>query len=284
VNVIRRTTETQANNIWIAPGGVLGRITLEAVERAAQLRKSGRDWRAEAEEAPGAPSLAGALLRDTVAVIAEVKRKSPSKGEINAGIEPVAQAHAYVAGGAAAISVLTEPAHFGGSSDDLAAVAQAVDVPVIKKDFNIDPVQLYEARALGASAALLIARAVDPVRLRDLAHVAQGIGLETIVEVRDEKELRWALEIGATIIGVNNRNLESLEIDETTALRLIPLMPQSVIAVGESGMRTQDDVARVARVGADAVLVGTSVSAADDPTYAVSLLASVSANRYVRPH
>lgn len=284
MNVIRRTPETQASNIWIAPGGVLGRITNEAVQRAAELRKRDIDWRAEAENGPTVPSFASALLRPSVAVIAEVKRQSPSKGVINQAIVPSEQALAYEAGGAAAISVLTEPKHFGGAIEDLLAVRAAVQIPILKKDFHVDPVQLYEARAVGASAALLIARALDPVRLRDLAELARGIGLEILIEIRDEKELRRALDAHATMIGVNNRNLESLQIDELTSLRLIPKIPQGVIAIAESGMRTHDDVVQVAKVGADAVLVGSSISAAENPTNAVADLASVPALRDVRPH
>lgn len=276
--------ETQAANLWIAPAGVLGRITLEAYERADRLRRSGEDWRALAESAGKPPSFAEALRKEKVAVIAEVKKKSPSKGDINPDINVTDQAIKYVQGGASAISVLTEPQHFGGSDADLEMVAQGVNAPVLKKDFHVDAVQLYQAKVLGASAALLIVRALDPVRFRDLLQIADGIELDILTEIRDENELRIALDSGASIIGINNRNLESLAIDPATSLRLLPQIPKNVIAIAESGMRTREDVEQVAAVGADAVLIGSSVSAAGDPQAAVSDFASVPSQRNVRPH
>jgi indole-3-glycerol phosphate synthase len=232
---------------------------------------------ANAARAAGGPkySLARTLRRDRVAVIAEDKRKSPSKGVINAGLSAVDQARAYVAGGAAAISVLTEPNHFTGSIDDLAAVAAAVEVPALKKDFHVDPIQLVEARAHGATAALLIVRALRPDRLSEMMSAAQALGLETIVEIRDDDELQMALDRGAAIIGINNRNLETLEIDPTTSERLLPLIPPTVIAVAESGIASRADVERVAALGADAILVGSSVSASPNPAEMVKALGSV---------
>jgi indole-3-glycerol phosphate synthase len=234
-----------------------------------------------------------------LAVIAEVKRQSPSKGAIRLGIDPVAQARAYAAGGAAAISVLTEPAHFGGSVQDLTAVVQAVSgantaapdapsvvpgVPVLKKDFHVDPIQLYQARAIGASAALLIVRALEPARLRDLLDVARAIGLETIVEVHTDSELDLALNVGAEIVGVNNRDLETLVIDQQTVTRLIPRLPQGVLAIAESGVQHADDARHAASAGADAILVGSAVSAAENPCAAVAELAEVPLKADVRPN
>jgi len=210
-----------------------------------------------------------------VALIAEVKRRSPSKGSIAPALDAATQARAYVDGGAKAISVLTEPSHFGGSTSDLASVKAAVSVAALKKDFHMRPIQLVEARALGASAALLIARALSPDRLREMTDTARRLGLEVLVEVRDEAELDRALECGATLIGVNNRNLESLVIEPATAERLIPRIPAGLIAIAESGMSTRDDVERYAKCGADAVLVGSSISAAADPTQATRSLAGV---------
>jgi indole-3-glycerol phosphate synthase len=224
---------------------------------------------------PPRHSLAESLRRENVAVVAEVKRKSPSKGVINAGLSAVDQARAYSAGGAAGISVLTEPNHFSGSVDDLAAVAEAVEVPVLRKDFHIDPLQLLEARANGATAALLIVRALRPDRLVEMLSMARSLGLETIVEIRDEDELRLALDSGAGIIGINNRDLETLVIDPATSERLLPLIPPSIVAIAESGMSSRQDVVRVAALGADAVLVGSSVSASPNPTGKVKELASV---------
>jgi indole-3-glycerol phosphate synthase len=238
-------------------------------------RTAGRIEAAARAAKPPKHSLAGALRRENVAVIAEVKRKSPSKGVINAGLSAVDQARAYVSGGAAAISVLTEPNHFNGSIDDLAAVAAAVDVPALKKDFHIDPLQLLEARAHGATAALLIVRALRPDRLAEMLSAARSLDLEAIVEIRDEDELRLALDGGAAIIGINNRDLETLVIDPATSERLLPLIPPSVVAIAESGMSSRADVERVAALGADAVLVGSTVSASATPTEKVRELASV---------
>ena len=266
----------QGSGIWSPPTGTLGRIVQETETRVEALRRiaSGIIDAAKVSRPPKA-SLATALRRENVGVIAEVKRKSPSKGVINAAISAVDQARAYATGGAAAISVLTEPNHFNGSLDDLAAVAAAVGIPALKKDFHIDPIQLLEARAHGATAALLIVRALRPDRFTEMLSTATSIGLETIVEIRDEDELRLALECGAAIIGINNRDLETLVIDPATSERLLPLIPPSVIAVAESGMATRQDVERVAALGADAVLIGSTLSASSDPAAKVADFASV---------
>ena len=266
----------QGSGIWSPPTGTLGRIVQETESRVDALRQVAAGIAEGALSAkPPRRSLAGVLRGERVAVIAEVKRKSPSKGVINAGISAVDQARAYVAGGAAAISVLTEPNHFDGSVDDLATVAAAVPVPVLKKDFHIDPIQLLEARAHGATAALLIVRALRPERLAEMLSTARSLGLETIVEVRDEDELRLALDFGATIVGINNRNLETLVIDTTTSERLLPLVPPAIVAIAESGLASRNDVERVAALGADAVLVGSSLSSSANPTGLVAELASV---------
>jgi len=265
----------QASRAWTAPAGTLGGIVTEARARAEALSRRTEELAKAAREAPPAPSLSAALQRDTVCVIAEVKRRSPSKGWINPGIAAAEQAAAYAQGGAAAISVLTEPRHFGGSLDDLLDVRRAVALPVIKKDFHVSTVQLLEARATGASAALLIARALPPSDLRRLVDFAREIALEVLVEVRDEEELNDALELGAGLIGINNRNLESLAIDPATSERLLGLVPPGVVAVAESGVASRDDVERVARRGADAVLVGSTISAAADPAAAVRALTGV---------
>ena len=261
---------------WTPPGGTLGTICHEAEARAAELHSREDELEREASRAASAPSLAAALRGPDVRVIAEVKRRSPSKGAIAPALGAPAQARAYVEGGAAAISVLTEPVHFGGSSTDLRDVRAAVPVPALKKDFHVRPIQLVEARALGASAALLIARALSPERLREMTDAARRLELEVLVEVRDESELERALECGATMIGVNNRNLETLVIDPATAERLIPRIPPGLIAVAESGVSTRADVERYAGAGADAVLVGSSISAAADPVRATRALAGVS--------
>jgi len=271
--------EAQAKLLWTPPSGTLGAIVTEARQRAMQLSVERAQWRSAAESAGTAPSLYEALRQETVGVIAEVKRQSPSKGTIRPEIAAAPQAIAYSDGGAAAISVLTEPRHFGGSDDDLVRVVQAVRIPVLKKDFHVDPVQLYQARALGASAALLIARAVSPQALKELMETARRIRLEVIVEIRTEDELSVALDCGAEIIGVNNRNLETLVIDPTTAERLVPQIPAHCVGIAESGMSTRADVERAAAFGSDAVLVGSAISAADDPRSAVASLSGVSVRR-----
>ena len=216
-----------------------------------------------------APSLAAALRGKDVAVIAEVKRRSPSKGDINPTLEAAEQAREYEAGGARGVSVLTEGAHFGGSPEDFEEVRAAVSVPLLKKDFHVDPLQLLEARVLRASALLLIARALNPALLIELASFAKDLGLEVLVEVRDEQELEAALQTSASLIGVNSRNLETLVMDPAVCERLIPLVPADRIAIYESGVKNRRDVDAAAKLGADAVLVGSVVSAAPSPASAV---------------
>jgi indole-3-glycerol phosphate synthase len=225
------------------------------------------------------PSFAAALLRLDVAVIAEVKRRSPSKGVINTSIDAAIQATAYANGGAAALSILTEPTEFGGSIGDLTEAQQATSLPTLKKDFHVHPIQVLEARAAGASAMLLIARALPPDRLREMADHAIEIGLGIVVEVRSEAELEDALAIDQAVIGVNSRDLETLVIDPFVTARLIPMIPADRVAIAESGVSARADVERVAAVGADAVLVGSSVSAAADPAAAVSALTGVARRR-----
>ncbi len=260
---------------WTPPSGTLGELTRQAHERASQITSSLLDLQAAARDAAPAHPFAAALRQPTVSVIAEVKRWSPSKGAIAPALDAAVQAAAYAEGGAAAISVLTEPTRFGGAMSDLLDVASRVTVPVIRKDFLVHPAQLWEARAAGASAALLIVRALSPdelVRLMDAIHES---GLEALVEVRDEHELARALAVGARVIGVNNRNLETLVIDVTTAPTLIPSIPADRIAVAESGLLTVQDMAAAAHAGADAILVGSAVSAHARPADAVRAMTSV---------
>ncbi|MBV9879855.1 MAG: indole-3-glycerol-phosphate synthase [Gemmatirosa sp.] len=260
---------------WTPPGGTLGTLVADAARRAAALRPRLRELERHAAAAPPAPSFAGALRGETVAVIAEIKRRSPSKGDINPGLSVVDQAAAYAGGGAAALSILTEPTRFGGTEADLVAARGAVSLPLLKKDFHVAPVQLVEARALGASAALLIARALSPTSLRALAALGADLGLDVLVEVRDERELDVALSTEAPVVGVNNRNLETLVIDLAAGDRIVPLIPPDRLAVFESGVSTVAEVERAADAGADAVLVGSSVSAAADPVAAVRALCGV---------
>ncbi|MDQ2767867.1 MAG: indole-3-glycerol phosphate synthase TrpC [Gemmatimonadota bacterium] len=229
----------------------------------------------DAASAPPRPQFLDAFRGEMVAVIAEVKRRSPSKGAIRDAIAADEQALAFERGGAAAISVLTEPHHFGGSLADLESARDHVRIPLLRKDFHSDAIQLFEAKASGASAALLIARALAPVKLGELMSAADDLGLEPLVEVRTEAELMLALELGARVIGINSRDLETLEVDAEVPERLLPLVPTGVIAVAESGIKSLGDVEDRARWGADAILVGSVFSASDDPEAAVRALTAV---------
>ena len=241
----------------------------------AALAAAAGDLERAALDAKRVSPFAPALRRSDVAVIAEIKRRSPSKGVINDILDAPSRAAAYAAGGAAAISVLTEPTRFGGTLDDLRAAHLATAIPVVRKDFIVDRLQLFEARAAGASAVLLIARALPPLRFASLAAEAIAIGLDVLLEVRSETELEQAVRIHGAVIGVNNRNLETLELDIAVSEHLMPLIPRERIAVYESGVGSVTDVQRAAGLGADAVLVGSSVSASLDGARAVAALVGV---------
>lgn len=199
-----------------------------------------------------------------VRLIAEVKKASPSKGTLAADLDPSAQARAYDAAGADAVSVLTDARWFKGSLDDLVAVRGVVSRALLRKDFTVDEYHLWEARAAGADAALLIVAALERAALRDLFQAAKGIGVHVLVEAHTAAELEEALALGARVIGVNNRNLQTLTTDLGTSVRLLPLIPPGHVAVAESGIFTADDVERVARAGAHAVLVGEALVRAAD--------------------
>lgn len=208
----------------------------------------------------GGKSLYAALKQPGLQVIAEIKRRSPSKGELRADLDPVAIAAAYVEGGAAAISILTDERFFGGSLEDLARVRQSFShgqAPVLlRKDFIVDERQVTESAAAGADAILLIVAALSRGQLIDLLALTHEVGLEALVEVHDESELETAIEVGARIIGVNNRDLRSFNTDIAVSERLLPVLPTTVARVAESGLSSKDDLRRVAEAGADAVLMG----------------------------
>ncbi len=215
---------------------------------------------------------------DGVCVIAEVKRSSPSMGRLASICDPAALAADYAAGGACAISVLTERRQFGGTLDDLRAVRARVDVPVLRKDFIVTSYQLWEARAAGADMALLIVAALQHNVLVSLVERAHSIGLTALVEVHDEEEVERALDAGARVIGVNNRDLRTLEIDRSTFARLAPHIPSSVVRVAESGVRGPHDVIEHARAGADVVLVGETLVTGGDPRASVADLVAAGAH------
>jgi indole-3-glycerol phosphate synthase len=212
-------------------------------------------------------SLAAALTpraAGEVRLLAELKRASPVAGVLARTFDPVPRAPEYVAGGAAALSVLTDP-HFLGSLADLGLVRARVDCPLLQKDFVLDEYQLWEARATGADAVLLIVAILDPARLVDLFQAAKGLGLGALVEVHDEAELEAAAELGAGLLGINNRNLQTFTTDLATTERLAPRAPAGACLVSESGIAGRADVLRVARAGAHAVLVGEAISRSGDP-------------------
>jgi indole-3-glycerol phosphate synthase/phosphoribosylanthranilate isomerase len=215
-----------------------------------------------------------ALSRGRVNVIAECKRRSPSRGVLRQNYDPAALAFEYERGGAAAVSVLTEPTYFDGALDHLARVRAAVQAPVLRKDFIVDEYQLFEARAAGADAVLLIVAALEAKRLHGLHQLALDLGLAPLVEVHDEGELGDALEIGARVVGVNNRNLRTLAIDAETSLRLAPMIPSDVIAVSESAIRSRAEVRQLAAAGYRAFLVGERLVTDSDPARAVAELAA----------
>ncbi|WP_152363546.1 indole-3-glycerol phosphate synthase TrpC [Microlunatus speluncae] len=220
------------------------------------------------------PVLAGSA----VAVIAEVKRSSPSKGALAEIADPAALAGEYEAGGAAAISVLTERRRFGGSLDDLIKVRCAVDIPVLRKDFIVTAYQLFEARAAGADLALLIVAALDDNELVSLIERAESIGLTPLVEVHTADEIKRAVDAGAKIIGVNARNLQTLEVDQSTFARLAPSIPSGIVRIAESGVRGPHDVIELARAGADVVLVGEALVTGRDPRAGVADLVAAGAH------
>jgi indole-3-glycerol phosphate synthase len=234
--------------------------------------------RARALGAPPVRDFAGALRppAGAVGVVAEIKRRSPSKGDLAPDLDPALTAKAYAAGGAACLSVLTDQPWFGGTVDDLHAARDACELPVLRKDFTIDEVQVYEARAIGADALLLIAAALpDRTLLRDLHDLAVGLGLAVLVEAHDDAELERALGIGARIVGVNARDLGTFAEDLTVGERLARRVPADVVAIAESAIRSVDDAARMAAAGFDAVLVGELLVRAADATATVRELAAV---------
>lgn len=229
-----------------------------------------------AADAPAALDAETVLRRARrLAVIAEVKRSSPSKGALAEIADPAGLAAAYAEGGATAISVLTEPRRFSGSLGDLAAVRRRVAVPVLRKDFLVTRYQITEARAWGADLVLLIVASLDQRDLVALREHAEALGMTALVEVHDEEETRRAVDSGATVIGVNARDLRTLTVDRAVFSRLRPLIPDDLVTIAESGVRTVDDVREYATAGAHGVLVGEALVTGGDPADAVAALASV---------
>lgn len=249
---------------------------------ARQARVPLDELKARAVKAPQARDGIAALRGDGVRVICEVKRCSPSKGPLALIADPAGLATDYEAGGAAAISVLTEGRKFGGSLADLKRVRARVDIPLLRKDFIVTSYQLWEARAYGADLVLLIVAALDQQALISLVERAESIGLTPLVEVHDEEEADRALDAGAQVIGVNARNLKTLEVDRGTFGRVAPWLPNNVVKVAESGVRGPHDLIAYANDGADAVLVGESLVTGKDPKGAVADLVAAGAHPALR--
>ena len=237
---------------------ILDGVRADLAER--QAHTSLDDLKAMAAARPPALDAEAVLRGDGVSVIAEVKRSSPSKGALAAIADPAALARDYQAGGAHIISVLTEQRRFGGSLADLAAVRAAVEIPVLRKDFMVTSYQLWEARAYGADVALLIVAALDQPALVSLVERARSLGLTPLVEVHDVEEVERAVDAGATVIGVNVRNLKTLEVDRDTFARVAPSIPSSCVSIAESGVRGPHDLLAYAHAGADAAVSYTHLT------------------------
>jgi indole-3-glycerol phosphate synthase len=269
----RTLPETQASG---ALPGVLAAIVAAKRAELEELRRVSGDLERSLEHAPPVRDMERALRGgERVSLIAECKRRSPGAGDIRPGLDPVVLTTGYEAAGAAALSVLTDRRYFGGSLEDLRAVRRSVGIPILRKDFTLDPLHVVEARAGGADAVLLIVRILDDPSLRGLLEEARGLGMTALVETHDDAELRRALEAGATLVGINNRDLSTFTTDLDTTTRLLEHVPSHVAVVSESGIRGAEDVARLGEAGVDAVLVGETLLRARDPAEAAAALARV---------
>jgi indole-3-glycerol phosphate synthase len=241
---------------------------VERTQAAVAARKLSRPA-AELEQRLGPPRrgrpFSEALIDEGISLIAEMKRSSPSRGPIRPGASVTEVVRAYQEAGARAVSVLTEGEYFGGSLDDLVEARGACDLPLLRKDFMVDEYQLLEARAAGADAVLLIVAALSTDDLGHLMAVASDLGMDTLVEVHDEEEVETAVEAGAEVLGINNRNLHSLEVDLETTFRLLADVPAGTVVVAESGISQREDVERLEQAGVDAILVGETLMRAEDP-------------------
>lgn len=252
---------------------VLDRIVAHTRDLVLRRRGQCPEERLMATAPPARRAFGAALVRPrAVNVIAEFKRRSPSRGAIREELDVAEVARGYEAGGAVGLSVLTEPEFFGGSLEDLRAARSSTGLPALRKDFVVDAYQIWEARAFGADAVLLIVAALSPGELLSLLATATAAGLETLVEVHDRAELGRALEAGARLVGVNSRDLRTLEVDLGTAVSLVPAIPHDVIAVAESGIRSGEEIRRLREAGFDAFLVGEHLLAAPEPGAALRTL------------
>jgi indole-3-glycerol phosphate synthase len=251
---------------------VLDSIIEGVREDLARRRKSLSQIHEQMSQAPEALDAHSALLGEQMKVIAEVKRSSPSKGELSTIADPASLAEAYQEAGASVISVLTEERRFKGSLADLAAVRARVTIPILRKDFMVDEYQFFEARAYGADVVLLIVAALSKSQLRDFYDVATELGMASLIEVHTADELERALEISPKIVGVNSRNLKTLEVSQEAFADLIPRIPPALIRVAESGIASRADVEFAQNAGANAILVGEALVTSGDPKLAMRTL------------
>jgi len=255
----------------------LSEILVRHRAAAEEDQRAPEDLLAKAQAAPGATrGFRRALQRTSqLSVIAEIKRRSPSKGPLAPGLDPAHLARSYQRGGARCLSVLTDAEFFGGSSADLEVARAAVDLPVLRKDFTVCPADVADARLMGADAVLLIVAALSDVELAELARLVGQLGMDALVEVHDEDELERALSAGAELIGVNQRDLATFEVDRARAERVGRHIPETVVAVAESGITETDDVRRLADAGFRAILVGETLVRAEDPVSTTRALSSL---------
>jgi indole-3-glycerol phosphate synthase len=245
---------------------ILDRIVTEKRQEVAQKKRSlpVSALKARLDRRQASPDLASALSGNSMKLIAEVKKASPSKGVLRPVFDPVALAKTYARGGAAAISVLTEVNHFQGSLEHLASIKDEVSLPLLRKDFIFDPYQIYESAAFGADALLLIAAILSREQLEELLSLSRRLGLRCLVEVHNENEVEKARLAGADIIGINNRDLSTFAVDINTTHRLRPLIPEGRIVVSESGIKSREDVQKLREWGVNAVLVGEALVTASN--------------------
>jgi indole-3-glycerol phosphate synthase len=248
---------------------------IERTEADLAVRKNTRsehDLRGLLGPIPRGRPFSEALIAEGISLIAEMKRSSPSRGAIRPGASVSEIVRAYEEGGASACSILTEPAWFGGTLDDLVEARAACGLPLLRKDFIVDPYQLVEARVAGADAVLLIVAGLGADRLADLMAAAGDLGLDCLVEVHDEDEVEIAVDAGAEVIGINNRNLHSLEVDLRTTFQLLSDVPAGTVVVAESGITSRADVAELEHAGVDAILVGEALMSVEDPREGIRTL------------
>ncbi len=245
-------------------------------ELASLCKRSVVNMEREIADLPATRDFESALRKTGhISLIAEIKRRSPSKGRLLSHLNPAVMAQLYESAGASAVSVLTDSRYFDGSDSDLIAARKSISLPVLRKDFIVDEYQVLQSRLIGADAILLIVAALSPEELMCLSRLAGNVGLHVLTEVHDEREIEAAVNAGSRVIGINNRNLKTFEVSLATTERLRPLIPSDIVCVSESGLKSREDVLRVREVRVDAVLVGEGIVSAEDPAGQIRKLLGV---------